>query len=334
MDLFNELKSSSLEQIVAALNRAVQGEAVTREELVQQLSLFAKADQGRREFDEEGEEKLLDLLFQKQPFRPALNQPVPILPLQVEKEWLRQLLGDPHASSLLSPALLAKLHSLFGQVPDYSSVWRREYLTEGTRAPWQDQSYCERLRTIQKALQEQVMVAYASYDDAGNTYEGQAAPFKLEYSFRTDSYYFIMWNEQKQWTFKSDVATITRLELLKLPVPEGTRARAEAYVQGLRLQTEPLVLHLREKNNALERCFALFASYDKEVEQVAPKEFLLKIFYYGHFDEEELFLSILSLGSAVEVVAPSRVRSRVIEDLQKRTWQADSGDKVPLNQGD
>lgn len=316
MDLFSEYKNSSLLKVVEAVNESLRGKKIARQTLLNDLTIFAKTASGRPEFDLAQETDLVDTLFTEQEFKPVEGAMVPIVPSTVELEWLREMLADPHAQSLLDPGLIQKLQERLSSLKDEPCVWQRRYLRPGMAADFEDEAFRARLRLIQQALRRQVMVYYESYDEYGNNYKGEAVPFKLEYSFLKDSYNFIMWNPQKQWTFKSDVATITKLNLVEKAVDKAVKDQAEAYVKKLRQETPPLVLTVRDKYNALERCFNLFASYDKEVKQIAKGEYEIKLYYYSHFDEEELVWCVHSLGSAVTVQAPQSIRERIIANLK------------------
>ena len=64
--------------------------------------------------------------------------------------------------------------------------------------------------------------------------------------------------------------------------------------------------------NAVERCFALFSSFDKKARLQDDGTYFLTV-NYCLLDEEEIFEKIFSLGSAVTVVAPKNFRERIIE---------------------
>ena len=69
-------------------------------------------------------------------------------------------------------------------------------------------------------------------------------------------------------------------------------------------------MEVQNTRNAVERCFALFSSFDKKARLQDDGTCVLTI-SYSPPDEDEIFEKILSLGSAATVVAPQSFRERV-----------------------
>lgn len=143
-------------------------------------------------------------------------------------------------------------------------------------------------------------------------------PYKIEYCANTNSFNFIMWNEAKQWTFKSDFATITILRLLPQSFDNSQLRHADDYVERLKTESEPIVLQFdAAQYNVFERCFNIFSNYDKEISRFDEDTYQLKIFARDHFDNAEIVQNILSLGSSIVVSSPQNLRQQIIAAIQE-----------------
>lgn len=94
----------------------------------------------------------------------------------------------------------------------------------------------------------------------------------------------------------------------------------ETVFQGfLNKKRRSLRLRVHERNNAVERCFLLFASYDKEAYR-EEHSYVLTVRYYA-FDAREVFEKVLSLGAAVEILSPMVWRERMRNVLREAAAQ-------------
>ena len=124
-----------------------------------------------------------------------------------------------------------------------------------------------------------------------------------------------MWNEIKNWTFKSNFKTITKLEILPKFFSEDITVRADKYVELLNTSSVKIVLKIKSNDrNVLERCFYMFAYFDKEISKT-DNGFKFELSHRDHFDKEEIEQYILSLGSGVTVIEPESLRSNIIEKI-------------------
>ena len=319
MELFNEVKNSSITKIIMAYNKSLQsGRPVDRTRLEKNIQSIYDRIVSDVEYD------VIDQLFiptsgNKNEIVPRISIPIPILPTTVETNWLAEMLGDPRINGMLSVELKSKLtNSISHYIP---SVYWKQMNWNNHEIPnhryYVEEEYIKTFRRCYDALLQHKLVYYESYDEFGRTYKGKAAPYKIEYSITTNSFNFIMWNEEKKWTFKSDIATITRLDILEEPIPDDVSSKAENYVEGMRNEDNAIVISLTDKNNALSRCFQLFTSYDKQISAKEDGTLLITIYHRSHFDEEEIRQSILSLGSSVTVISPAGFRAKIIQSIQE-----------------
>lgn len=308
MELFSELKNDNMQKITAAINKSIAKHTpITKHEL-NSFYLLSSA-----------EEVLLTSMLQQQDhqYAPRLNASIPVIPTKLELQWLTDMLNDPRSSLFLPDELKQKLRTE-AAVP---SSWLQQYWqnnTINTESLPLNPQYSDIFRKCYTSLADKKYVYYESHDDYGRNYQGEAAPFKLEYDLCSNTFNFIMWNPEKSWTFKSNVATITKLEILDKNVPQEVFEQAENYVQHMQQSEQTIRLQINtKKNNALKRCILLFSTYEKTLHQLTDDIVQIDILHRDHFDKKEIVQYILSLGSAVTVLQPTELKEEIIAYLQE-----------------
>lgn len=113
------------------------------------------------------------------------------------------------------------------------------------------------------------------------------------------------------------VARLASVQCLDAPIPVSTE---EAFHQFLADRRQSVTLRIERQNNAVERSFMMFASYDKEASYDEDTDTYTMQIYYYDFDRREILQQILSLGAAATVLAPADMREAIIERLQA-AWQ-------------
>lgn len=319
MEIFSEIKNNSVRTIIKAINdNQLKNVPIAKRTLNDSL---------RGDFmpgASDAEEIILDNIFEVSAsdtklLEPLIATPFPIIPTAIENQWLAELLYDDRANGLISIALKEKLKASLPNISCVENIWTQinwNNIEIPKHSYYTEPCYIETFRTCYHALLEQKQVYYESYDEYGTVYKGTASPYKLEYCINTNSFNFIMWNEEKAWTFKSDIATITNIKILDLSIPPDVNEKAAQYVEQQKAQSEPIVIKLTDKNEALNRCFMLLSNYDKKICRVKNNVFTLEISHRGHFDEDELTQIILSLGSSVTVLKPLAFRQKIIEYIK------------------
>lgn len=321
MELYNEFKDKALRTIINIYNDCVnKNAAISKKEIYNKLQL--------KEYKDTAVDEVIKTLFTEVPSNANMLQPlpeyggvkIPIQPSKIEAMYLKELLNNQIAAIILGDELKAKLEKLLTQenLPDgywTKKVWQG--MLPSASAAFIARGSAEIFVKVLQALEKKNYVYYESYDIYGNSYQGKAAPYKIEYCGSTDNINIIMWNEEKHWTFKSDINTITRLDILPECCSETVIKEADDYVAAMKEKEEPIVLKINAAHtNALERCCNLFAEYDKELSCTAKDIFMLKIFHRDHFDKAEIKQAILSLGSSVMVMQPEKLKKEIIEEIQ------------------
>lgn len=319
MELFNKLKNNSLQATVRAINTIHRtNQPISKPELEKRITNNSSLSPQ--------EQHLMDALFvadtaDKNLLWPVAAKAVPIIPTVLEMKWLKEMLQDPRIDCLISASLKEKLQQAMPQDSNSEQHWQQTNWhtpIQIDKPCFRSAEYKERFKTALEALNSKHYVYYESYDIYGNKYKGEAVPYKIEYCSNTNSFNFIMWNEAKQWTFKSDFATITKLQLLPQSFDCSKIELADAYVERLKTESEPIVLQFdAAQYNVFERCFNIFSNYDKEISRFDKDTYQLKIFARDHFDNAEIVQNILSLGSSIVVSSPQKLRQQIIAAIQE-----------------
>lgn len=319
MELFNKLKNNSLQATVRAINTIHRtNQPISKPALEKRITNNSSLSPQ--------EQHLMDALFvadtaDKNLLWPVAAKAVPIIPTVLEMKWLKEMLQAPRIDCMISASLKEKLQQAMPQDSNSEQHWQQTNWhtpIQIDKPCFRSAEYQERFKTALEALNSKHYVYYESYDIYGNKYKGEAVPYKIEYCSNTNNFNFIMWNEAKQWTFKSDFATITKLQLLPQSFDCSKIELADAYVERLKTESEPIVLQFdAAQYNVFERCFNIFSNYDKEISRFDKDTYQLKIFARDHFDNAEIVQNILSLGSSIVVSSPQKLRQQIIAAIQE-----------------
>ena len=134
-------------------------------------------------------------------------------------------------------------------------------------------------------------------------------PYRLEYSVFDGRWWLISYNEAEDRSIKS------RLENILAVRPGQVHRVAEETIRAAitrNLAAEPVVLHIRNRKNVLERCFLLFESMpDMTAFQLGEDEYRL-CFRYFRWDNHVIVRRLLYLGENVTARSPSSI----VEELK------------------
>lgn len=224
------------------------------------------------------------------------------------------MIEDPGAAFLLPDDLREKLRQTLAAIPE----WPRDTIWQTVQEQGDDRTALQgRLAAIWQALREKHHLAYANRDSSGQLHEGICSPCRLEYDAAANCYDLIIWQADEARAIKMRVARLASVQCLDAPIPEGIE---EAFHQFLADRRQSVALRIERQNNAVERSFMMFASYDKEASYDEETDTYTIQLYYYDFDRREILQQILSLGAAATVLAPADMREAIIERLQA-TWQ-------------
>lgn len=317
--LFHEIHSELFLALCRMVNAIYQGGQLSRQEMLRRLPPMDWQGQQRAE-------QLLDNIFAFGSDGMAklfLSAPVPYRASQNELIWLKTMLQDEKASFLLSNTLREKLLKRLQDVPklNWASFW--QVIQERGDVAVDIQ---EKLATIWRALQEHKQLQYSNYDRQGRLHQGVCLPCRLEYDAAGNRFHLIAWKGDEQRAFKMKLVNLQQVKCLKADIPADTE---DAFQKFLKEKQRSVTLRIARKNNAVERCFMLFAPYDKEaVYDEDNDSYTMKVYYYD-FDRQEVLQQIISLGAAATVLEPQDIREKMVERLQK-AWAFIQQGQAPL----
>lgn len=319
--LFNNENALLLHVLCRVINEICCGARLTERNIRDRLDA---AFPGEAFFTSVSEQEVIDALFPSRydgkdadKLKPFYEAPVPSLPSNHERLWLKTMLLDESVAFLLPEDLREKLLKRLADTPDFSlaGVWEKRQ-TKGDN-PSAD-PLKERLARIWKALREKKKIRYVNIDKSGARHDNTLAPCRLEYDAAMNRFFLIVWDETENRAVKINIHRLETLEITKESVSFDTE---EKFMGFLSARKSEVVFRLVDKENtgAFDRCYSLFSAYDKEAFAEAEDVYNIKV-YYQDFDRREIIARILSLGSAAIVLEPEDIRDEMVERL-KQAWE-------------
>ncbi|MBE6093947.1 MAG: WYL domain-containing protein [Schwartzia succinivorans] len=319
--LFNNENALLLHILCRVVSEISNGKRLTESDIKKRLS---DAFPGEAFFTGETEQEVIDALFPSRyenvdsdKLKPFYEAPVPSLPSDNERLWLKTMLLDESVAFLLPDELREKLLSRLADTPNFSlaGVWEK-------RQPKGDNPAEEPLRgklaLIWKALREKKKLRYANIDKSGTRHEQIHSPCRLEYDAAINRFFLIVWNEKERRAVKINIQRLEILELAEDPIPPDTE---KSFMDFLAKRKGEVVFRLVDKDgtDAFDRCYSLFSAYDKEACAEEENVYTIKV-HFQDFDQQEIISRLLFLGSAVTVLEPEDIKDEMIECL-KQAWE-------------
>ena len=319
--LFNNENALLLHVLCRVINEICHGARLTQIDIQKRLD---EAFPGEDFFMSGVEQEVIDALFPSRykgvdsdKLKPFYESPVPSLPSETERLWLKTMLLDESVAFLLPDDLREKLLKRLADTPDFalSDVWEKRQ-TKGDNPS--EEPLKGRLSLIWKALREKKKLRCVNIDKGGTRHDNTVAPCRLEYDAAMNRFFLIVWNEAENRAVKINIHRLETLEITKEPVPPDTE---EKFIAFLSARKSEVVFRLvdQEDTGAFDRCYSLFSAYDKEACAEKENVYTIKV-YYQDFDRREIIARLLSLGSAAIVQSPDDIREEIIERL-KQAWE-------------
>lgn len=298
--LFDDTKNPLFRLLCQIVNEIHSGKKITRREILNRIFslpefIYIEAPERLRE------EKIVDTLFKFDGvgFAEAPSDKIFSLPMSdTELNWLRAVLTDKETAFLLPSKLREKILSRLEKIPPlYEKNFRSNFRGVQKSA---GEKFFDRLSVIVEALRAQRKIFC---DDKILT------PCRLEYDLAADKYFLIVWCEETRSVEKISVEALGTVTLSEEFIPaDCDELLKKFYAENV----AEVSLKVWNTRNAVERCFALFSSFDKKARLQDDGTYFLTV-SYCLLDEEEIIEKIFSLGSAATVVAPKSFRDRIIE---------------------
>ena len=228
---------------------------------------------------------------------------IPTMPLTtIQKQWLKAISLDPRI----------KLFDIeFDGLDDVEPLFTSEdyyiYDKYMDGDPYEDETYIKHFRTILSALNEKQPLKIQMINRKGNIVSMTVMPQHLEYSEKDDKFRLI--STGCHYGGIVNLARITTCE----------KCNATEYVtHHVSIESkESLTLRIFDERNALERTLLHFAHFEKRVERIDTKRYLVHI-KYNKYDETEMVIRILSFGPMVEVIEPQDFKNLIIARLKSQ----------------
>lgn len=299
--LFDDTKNPIFRLLCRIVNDIHAGKKFTRKEILAQIFslpefIYFEAPERIRE------EEIVDALFNfnREGFAeiPAgKNFSLPIS--DTELSWLGAVLADEEFAFAVPVELREKLLSRLKDCPPLyeKNFWRKLRATDNIAA---GKIFGGKLSVVVEALRLRRRILC----------DGKIlTPCRLEYDLAADKYFLLVWREETRSVEKIPIETLTAVELSAEEIPADTDEKLKNFYDA---NVAEVSLEVHNTRNAVERCFALFASFDKKARLQDDGTYFLTISYCP-FDEDEIAEKIFSLGATVTVIAPKAFRDRIIK---------------------
>ena len=306
--LFHEINSELFLVLVNLANKICDGQKLSRDDVINRFPHIDWVNMDKIN-------QLVDsvFIFNQQGYAELLiNRPIKNLLTDAHLAWLKSMLLDPECDFVISNELRLKvLMNLLDTEPLISRNAIDIIREQGDKLLQAEDS--AKLSTICQALYEHRMVSYRHQGRTGKLYKGVAAPCRLEYDCSQHRLRLILWLQAEKRAIKLNVNNLQQISLSDITYGEEIE---DLFLAFLNSSKTSVTIQLLSKYNAVDRCFSIFSSYDKQAIYDEDRDIYTLIITYYSFDEEEIVDYILSLGAAVIVTEPLALRNKVIKRLQ------------------
>ena len=240
------------------------------------------------------------------------NNVVPPLSMP-EKICLKNVLQSSHAKLFFDEPLIRELLVFLSDVPDipFSKIIDVKGIAPEINA---NREYIEDFRRILRAVRKSLKTYSTNFAHNGNIYHDDSLPIKIEFDVKERYFCNVAWNLKHNYIYRADMSRISNIQL-KHPMRKY-RWKVVNRHQEARKET-PLVMVVRNTDNAIEQLNRFFTTYPKEVRRFNDDIVWLSV-QYPLFDEDKLVNDILSLGTAVQVISPPQVIEKIKQTLKNR----------------
>jgi len=227
----------------------------------------------------------------------------PTMPLtKLQKQWLKAISLDPRIK-----LFDVKFEGLDDVEPLFTADDYCIYDKYSDGDPFEDEGYIKRFKVILEAIKQGTQIKFELINRQGKTVFARCYPTRLEYSEKDDKFRMIT----SGWR---SVSTVNLAKIRSCVHYTGEKA-LDSVEREQRQDT--IILKVLDERNALERVMLHFAHFEKQVEKLDKKNYLLKINYLTD-DEPEMVIRVLSFGPLVEVIGSDNFKELVIKKLKKQ----------------
>ena len=234
----------------------------------------------------------------------SVLEKAPEMPLTtLQKQWVNAISLDKRMRLFTDEPVL---------YPDVPPLFTEEMITVTDRYSdgddYEDEAYRKRFRMILSAIREKQLLRITTENRRGRLVKRVILPLSLEYSEKDDKFRLIASGKPDGGTYN-----LSRLKSCSLYNGEYRKEDMKTHTVKMRKVT----FELYDERNALERSLLHFAHFEKEVERLDVKKYLVTI-SYDPDDETEMVIRLLSFGPMVRVTGPDRFTELIRERLRNQ----------------
>lgn len=225
---------------------------------------------------------------------------VPVYADRIARKALREMAADEMVGMMMSPGMKEIIEENCDDPLDVV----KEKSKSPIRNRKEDMKY---FSEILEAILEKHMIKY-TYEAREEKFEDKlATPVRFLFSNRKNQLQLIAIPEGEERLILMNLSSFRKVEKTKRRGEGG----AEEFLES---RKTCVILEMEEHRNVIERSFSIFTHLKKEARYDKEKKiYILKVWYYD-FDESDMIQDILSLGPAVMVVEPPRIRKAIYQE--------------------
>ncbi len=250
---------------------------------------------------------------------PVIKNPVRLPLTNLQKAWLVSILCDNRCSAFFNKAEIENIKSALDSEPlyDFKKIKTVDACADSDN--FSENNYSENFRTIINAIRNKSILRISYTGGSGSRVSADYLPCRLEYSPKDDKFrlHCIKIRKGKASVF----ATVNLGRIIKLEVlceHSEFDADIDFFIQKGK-ESEPAVIELTDRRNALERFMVQFASYDKHTRHNEETDKYICSVFYNKADEVELLIRLLSFGPVIKILSPESLVSQARERIHRQT---------------
>lgn len=314
MELINAYKNRFFLAMATMINRLNDGELFTKYEFFSELFREANVSE---EFGQDfiqivEESKGVFDFSDRNSVEPCRSGKIPFLLSYSDMVLLKAILRDKRTSLFLDRQTIEKLERALAQIP-LLNLWEYVEIKGCEQGDEVTPAYLENFQLLSTAIREKRYISYAYHSANGMFYQNcNLVPMKIEYSIVQNKMRASLWLEQQNRPIKATLSQMSRL-VIGEKICGADYDNLKERMEGKK-EAQPLVMHIKDQNNAIERAILTFSLYDHSARFVQTDVLEMKLGYYK-FDEMELVNYIMSFGPMIHVLSPQTMVDKIKERL-------------------
>ena len=179
------------------------------------------------------------------------------------------------------------------------------------------EKYRRNFRTLLKAQKQRQYVDLDYTSPAGTRVHHHYVPARLEYSVKNDKFRLLALKNTGNGRMRLDILNIARIQSVQLTDKTlSSNIDLNSLIRNSYYK-EPLILHIVNKRNALERAMLHFANYEKNTTKIDENTYECLI-YYNQSMETELLIEVISFGPMLTVIGSEKFLESLRSRLKKQ----------------